>query len=160
METEVQTRNVITDGYTRRAYVRPEPGIHDGMLFTYRPMLPEHVEELEATCLKAAALDKIRMMAAALAGGGNLKPYVLKWSEVDEEGKPRPVTFDHMRRLNYLLLADIKRVVTGFYAGDPIPGATKTEQDRYAEALALAAKGDEAPGLTQLREQQGNSEPG
>jgi hypothetical protein len=160
---QIVTSNVIDDGYTRDdGYIGALPGIHEGLAFSYRPMLPEKVEELDGLVANAGDEDKIRLIAMSLAGSADGKQpgYVLKWSEVDRKTKqPKPLTFEHMRRLPYQLLRDVRRVVTGFLASDPLPNATDVQTSELMLAVKREAGGD-APGLQQLADDQKNSQPG
>lgn len=144
----MKTCNVIEDGYTRRAHIKAEPGIHQGLTFEYRPMLAEKVEDLDAAVQRAKPEEKIRIIAMALAGGNGLPGQLVSWSEVDAKGAERPVSYDAVRRFPYLLLADVKRIVIGVWAGDPLPDATDEEESEFARAVRLQAEG-KAPGLEQ-----------
>lgn len=141
--TTIQTASFIDDGYTKRGYIKPEPGLHDGLLFSYRPMLAEQAEDLEAILKRVQGAPVIRATCKAIS------EQLYEWSEVDSVKKPRPITEDSVRRLPRDLLTSLRHVIQGVWPGDPLPDPTLEEQSEYYKATLAAAEG-KAPGIEQL----------
>ena len=146
----MKTANYIDDGYTRKAYLKPEPGIHEGMLFEYRPMLPEPAEDLEIASTKVQGAQFIRMMAVALS------KQLVSWSETDSKtGLVRPIEIESLVRIPRELLSLMRQVVQGRWAGDPVPDATTSENSEYYNALLAHSLGKN-PGQEQLESDRKN----
>lgn len=136
------TSNVINDGYTRDGYIAPIEGIHEGLEFTYRPMLPGQVEDLDVAIGRKNGDAGVTVMAAGIAR------QLVSWSEVSRD-KKEPVVISHesVRRLPHPLLTSLHRIVTGIRASDPRPQAIQTDQSTsdYAKELDEVIAG-KAPG--------------
>lgn len=146
------SRNIISDGYTRRFYIEAVEGLHEELSGEYRPMLPEEVETLNVAIDSAKPKESVHLVAAAMFGK------LVSWSEVEgEPGKEKPVTlsFEAIRRLPYPLLSRLRRIVAGTSPTDLRPNATPEETNDYLKGLQAAAAGI-APGLEQLANDQKN----
>ena len=141
----IQTSNVIDDGYTRRAYIKPdEHGLHSGLLIEYRPMTAEQAEDLDHCLSKVEGGKAIRLMVAAIT------KQLVSWSEVDEKSKvERPVTQENVARMPRLLLVSLRQLVQGLWLGDLVPEPTSQEATDYAQGLMAVVDG-KAPGPEQL----------
>jgi len=141
----IQTSNVIADGYTRRAYIKPdEHGLHTGLSIEYRPMTAEQAEDLDHCLSKVEGGKAIRLMVAAIT------KQLVSWSEVDEKSKvERPVTQENVARLPRLLLVSLRQLVQGLWLGDLVPEPTSQEATDYAQGLMAVVDG-KAPGTEQL----------
>lgn len=137
-----KSKNVIEDGYTKRAYIAAKEGLHEGIEFEFRPMLPEANEDLETILKKFEGSKAVRSIAKAIVD------HVTEWSEVDKDGKPRKVTFEDVCRLPKEILRDMRHIIQGTWPGDPIPDPSKEEQSDYTKSLLDAAEG-KAPGIEQ-----------
>lgn len=152
---DYHSSNVQDDGYTREGYLDARERIHSPLRFSYRPLMATEVQEAEDTQKTLRGKAAMKFLAAILAS------HLVKWSECElvegkpDPAKPRPITAENVGRLNYQLVADLKLVVFGYAAGDPLPGATDEQtSDFVASALAYAA-GD-PPGLVALEAQRKN----
>lgn len=123
------TRNVIDDGFTKPGRIEPVPNLHQGMEFTYRPMLQEQFEALEDQIQKSPPGPAVVLMCQALA------KQLVAWSEVDADGKPLPITPDRCRRLQPMLMVRLYRIINGRDPGDMPLEATADEQDEYLASL-------------------------
>jgi len=140
----MQTRNIIDDGFTLPGRIDPVAGLHEGLTFRFRPMLAEEFEEIEEAKEGMKARPGIHLVAKAIA------KHVCEWSEVDENGKPRPINFENVRRL-HSMLPRLYRIVAGRDASD-LPdeeSSTAEERSEYLDSLG------EAPDV-RLVESQGN----
>lgn len=140
------SKNVIDDKYTRDGYIAPVERLHDELVFRYRPMLPEFVEDLEQSIEKKSPKDATLLVAKAVAR------QLIEWSELDASGKPLPFEFENVRRLPYLMLVRLRRIVTGQIASDLRPDATSAETSDYIKALEAGPQ----PGLQMLAADQKN----
>lgn len=151
------SRNIIptNDGYTRAGYIEAVPRLHDELVFEYRPMIPEEVEQLNAAIDRTNPIQCIHRIAAAV-----LKRLV-SWSEVDEKGAPVPLSFEAVRCLPYPMLSNLRRIIEGTMPSDLRPGAPpeSDEASDYAKSLDAVVSG-KAPGLDQLVSDQKNSQTG
>ncbi|MCA9221573.1 MAG: hypothetical protein KDA71_14680 [Planctomycetales bacterium] len=151
----MKTTNVIRDGFTRSGYIKPIELLHQGLEFTYRPMLPEDTLRLEREIDQVAGEDA---GGEALAIANSMANYVREWSEVDEKGKPLPVSMDAMRRLPLPLLRRVHYIVAGVQASDVKPSESENAEagrTRLRELQAIAT--GQPPGQVTLEEQLGNS---
>lgn len=154
--TPIVTGNHFDDGYTVTRYLSARPGIHDALLVTFRPMLPEQIEEVDDGVKRSPGRRRISLQAIAIAR------QLRSWSSCypDHDGKPDParpvpITSDTIAALNYLLLADLKGLVWGTMAGDPIPGASPEAESEYMRSLEAELAGKQ-PGSTTLEADQKN----
>lgn len=130
--------NVIRDGQTRRGYIAAVEQFYDAVEFSYRPMLPEDVEAVEAEANKPGTDPKkgARIIAAAT------QKHLVSWSEVEGEGKtPAPIDFETVRRLRYPVLLKLYRIVAGLQAGDPPPDPKTIHEKSYGDQLLAEAEG-------------------
>jgi len=133
--------NIITDGYTRDAFIAGVERQHGPLRFKFRPMLPEETETFcRPAFLQAPPKQSIAMMAAAL------KQHVVSWDEDAE------ITVDNLRRVPWKLLQRLFNVVAGFDPSDPLPEGVGEGEDwqRLLEARgsgrtpgAVGAEADE-----------------
>lgn len=77
------SRNMIRKGVTRRGRIAPIRGQHDGLDFTYLPLPPEEVAELDQTVRK---IGERNVGEATRVLAGLLARRLQDWSEV--EGEP------------------------------------------------------------------------
>lgn len=151
------SRNIIpiNDGYTRQGYIEAVPRLHDELVFEYRPMIPEEVEQLNAALDRTIPVQTIHRVAAAV-----LK-HLKSWSEVDEEGKPVPLSFDAIRRLPYPMLSNVRRIIEGTMPSDLRPGAVPESEEfnEYAASLDAVVAG-KLPGIEQVVADQKNLKTG
>jgi hypothetical protein len=142
-----KTRNRIPkDGYTRRGYIPPVKGLHEGMTFDYRLMLPEQVELLGDAMKGKSGKESTLLVAAAIA------EQIANWSEVegvDGAEKAVPVSTNAIRSLPRPLLLDLRDIVQGVMASAEPPDASDQETNEYIAALKASAE-DRAPGQSQL----------
>ena len=104
------------DGQSRKACVEAVKGIHEGLAFTYRPMLGEEVEHVQNLVAKQEPKTGYRLVCQELA------ERIVEWSEDAE------INFDNVMHLPYVLAMAAYRIVLGVRPSDPIPGDTG-EQD-------------------------------
>lgn len=125
------TSNVIRDKATKKGYIEPVPGIHEGLDFEYRPMIPEQVEAMHDRISQTKIPgESMRIIAAQMSQS------LTAWSEVDENGNARPIELATVSRLPRPLLLDVKGIVSGMQASDLRPDATNAEAKRFLEELA------------------------
>jgi hypothetical protein len=108
----MQTRNRIVQGYTRKGYIAPREGIHEGLEFTYEPMLPQTVSRLDD------AIEKEQGEKQALVIARELARHMKEWSEIDENGKPVPIDTENVRRLPFILHNTLHQIMAGILASD------------------------------------------
>lgn len=156
MTEPMLTTNVRDDSYVAKGYVSPVDRLHAGLLFTYKPMLVAQVEEYDDTFKGLPPQKRIAVLAATLAG------QIKSWSEYepDAEGKPdpakpRPITMDTIGRLNIQLLGDLKMIVFGFVATDPLPASDGEQQSEFMRT-ALAQVAGKGAGLDEVQTNQKN----
>lgn len=137
------TRNIINDGFTLPGRIEPVERLHEGLDFEYRPMLQEQFEVLEDQITKRQPGAAVRLMCAAVAQA------LASWSEVDESGKPVPISEEAVRRLQPMLLIRLYRIVSGRDASDAPNKATPEERDEYLDSL-------ESGNRARLAESEGN----
>ncbi len=95
------TRIKVRDGFTLKGRVPPLAGVHDGLLFDYRPALPERVAEyLQAA--KPTARKTIDAIVSLLVD------HVVVW---EEDG---PVTETALRETYHGVLVQMVDYVTGY----------------------------------------------
>lgn len=163
------SKNLIRDGYSRPGYIaqvnqdfngRQTELLHGELVFEYRPMLPEEVEELTAAVDAAKPKESIHLIAAEIARR------LTKWSEtetVKEDGKVDgkevekavDINFDTVRHLPYPLIYRLRNIITGTSASDLRPKATKEEQSDYVKGLQATMQG-KPPGQQLLADDQKN----
>ena len=149
------SRNVIRDGYTKTAVVKPVPGIHDGISLRYRPMLPHQVD---AVTYSVEEKRRARQYEAAnLLYGSAIAKHLLEWSEVDQEGKPLPRSAQNIASLPPPLFRQVFNIVSGYEAGDLPEQASEDEQDQYLRDLEAEALTGLPPGPAGLEADQKNS---
>lgn len=137
-------RNVIRDGYTRDGYIEASDGLYEAMTFKYRPMLPQEESAVSVAAGKNPGKEAVLLRAAAI------QKALVEWDEVDESGAKVPITVENVRRLPPSLFWRLYGVISGNAPSDPLPKATKEEDDEYTTALLQAAADGVAPGQTQL----------
>jgi hypothetical protein len=139
------SKNIITDGYTRHGYIAVADGLHSGLRFQYRPMLPEEAAVFVGETFERMAPKKRYALAAAA-----IADKVKEWDEQDEAGKPLPVTQENVRRLPWHLFNRLLNVVCGFGSNDAEnvgEAADAGEQDEYLGRLLKAVETGEPIGV-------------
>lgn len=149
----MKTRNLIRDGLTRKGYFQPAENYHDGMSFTYRPMLAEDALRCDREIERLSNEDA---GAAAHAMADALQSRVVTWSEVDENDKPVAVSFDSLRRQPIIVLRTIYYIVAGWRESDPMPAATEEQVKSRLDELRAKAAG-ESPGQSATEAELKNS---
>ena len=132
------SKNIIRDHHTRDGYLEPDPGRHEGMEFSFRPMLPEQVETVEAYVTANSQRDPVK---TAHCVAGNVAKQLTAWSEVDDAGKPEPIHFENVRRLPFPVLNRLYRIIALLQAPDLKPGATSAAAGDYVETLIAETTG-------------------
>jgi len=145
------SRNVIQDGYTKSARINAVPRLHESIEFTFRPMLPEDVEDLSAKVRKLQGDAKKMTLMIADA----VSKHLTEWSEVDATDKPLPISVNNCRRLPYPLLGGLRYIIEGIRAGDAPEdgkdGGNDDELDKYVDGLEA-----EVNGTSEMREAEKN----
>ncbi len=133
--------NIIRDGYTERGYIEAVEGMHESVLFTYRPMLPEDVEFVEHEANKVGADPKkaVQLIAAQVS------KQLVSWDQKEADGSDAPTDFETVRRLRYQVLNKLYRIIAGLVASDPKPNPSEREQREAVDAIIAEAQG-KAPG--------------
>lgn len=150
------TCSVIDDGYTREGYLEGRDRLHDPLSFAYRPMLPADLEEADDEMKKLPSRQRMSYMCNRIA------ERLVRWSECErdaagkpDQSKPRPITPGNVGRLNYSQLSDLRWVIWGISAGDPIPNATPEQESELMRAMRAELAG-KPPGLEQVALDQKN----
>ncbi len=125
------------DGYVRSGHVKPMDGVHEGLTFKYRMMLPEQVELLADAVDKKDGKQAVILISAAIAN------QLTEWSEVDRATppKPVPVTAAAVKNLPRPLLYALRDIVQGSRASDDIPDASPEETDEWLRGVFHEAEG-------------------
>lgn len=134
--------NLIRAGVTREGFIEPVEGLHDGLTFTYQPMLAEDVEELDEVINKRPGKQGVQDMAAVVA------KHVKSWSEVDEKKQPVPINFDTTRALPYFLFFKLVGILKGRVPND-IPAKDRAPSEQAKSDLMVeleAIKRGQDPG--------------
>ena len=144
MAKKIKTRSRYVDGLTREGYIAPRNG-HEGLMFDYRPMTGEQVEELLQKLSNASGGDKFKIVAVALA------THITDWSECDQKGETIKIAPMAMLMLPWSLAQHALSIIQGVASSDPQPKATESELDEL-----MIAAGSKTPGLAVLEERMGN----
>ena len=87
----------IEDGYTYDGLINPEPGLHDGLTFKYRPILPPDraviISEIDSTLASGAA-----RRAETLAGAACIRQLV-SWDLTRLDGSQVEISVDNVLRV-------------------------------------------------------------
>lgn len=133
------SRNVIRDGQTRRAALKPVPRQHDGLVFSYRPMLAADFQVSEAAIGEVRRPeDGVKVLAKVLAD------HIKEWSEEDEKGNPLPITQKNWERMPYGMMRQVYMICAGFTPSDEIEDNDREESDRVTQLLEGATSQVEA----------------
>lgn len=125
---------MFTDGLAQNVVINARPKVHGAMRFSFRPMLPEDVEELEAARERSIGVDPkkvVQLMVDAVA------KHLVKWSS------DRPINADNVRRLRYRLLGQVYLIISGLGAADDIldeSGRVIADADKLIEATGVLGK--------------------
>lgn len=105
----------IDDGYTRDGRVNPVPGLHAGLVFTFRPALPEarHAFQLKRDRAQTAGDEGAYTANVADTVAG----HVASWVAPE---KFREVSPANVRRLHPAVLAAVLDQVLGYEAPDAL----------------------------------------
>lgn len=138
------TKNVMDDGYTKSGYIARPDGfdadLHEGLEFTYRPMLVQETEELVHAMNRLVATGE--PVKATLMEALNLAKRIVSWSEVDKDNRPREITLDAVRALPPTLYRRVRNIIVGVSGSDPRPNQpTNAPQTELEKELDLALKG-------------------
>lgn len=121
------TANLIRDGQTRQGCIAPVERCHEGLVFDYRPLMPEKFQVTEHLLAKYNRDDKpdqgLRLTCKVLS------EHVETWSE---DGSPP--TLQNWLRMPYRLVQDAYAVISGYRASDPLPNAQE-ETERLERLL-------------------------
>jgi hypothetical protein len=147
-------RNIINDGYTRTAHIAPVERIHEGSTFEFRPMLPAEVDAVTDGLKTHTAEEGSLLLAAAMVD------HLADWDEVDKNGNKQEINLHNVSHLPPKLFNAMYNVISGFYAGDPLPRPTKQEDGEYVSKLLESAKTGKTPGRVVDQADQKNSSKG
>lgn len=131
------SKNIIRDGQTKAGYLELSEGRYEPMEFTYRPMLPETVETVEAFVAVNSQKDPVKTTHCVAA---MVAKHIETWGEVEADGKPSPIIFENVRRLPFPVLNRLYRILAGLQASDPRPAATAPDPD-YVQNLIAEVSG-------------------
>ena len=127
-------QNFIDDGYTQAGFIAAREGMHDDLRFTYRPMLPEEVDKVQAV------LEREDVLASHAAIRGVLIDKLKDWSD------KLPITADSLRRLRPVLWNRIYLIVAGRQPSDPDPTATPEQRDSWLADVMESGKAGQTVG--------------
>ncbi len=127
-------QNFINDGYTETGFVAAVDGMHGELRFTYRPMLPEEVDAVQAV------LDQDNVARAHEAIRGVLVKQVKGWSD------KLPITADSLKTIRPLLWNRLYMIVAGRSPSDPDPNATPEESSGFVRDILEAGRTGQSVG--------------
>jgi len=110
-----KTRSRIRDGFNYPGNIEPVPGEHDGLEFTYRPVLAEESGEV----YQHRGVDNAAMHEALRQA---IKTHLVEWSEIDAKDAPLPITAENIGALPSELLWALWNKLT---AAPPLEDALK-----------------------------------
>lgn len=110
---------IVADGYTQPGFIEGVEGLHRGVLFEFRPMLPEEVDEIEFKC------SQLTPAAARVASAERLAMQVVSWDIANKEGQKILINGASVRRLRPALFVKMWGVVRGILATDIHPSWLK-----------------------------------
>lgn len=117
------------DGYTRRVFLKGEPGLYGDVEIEMRPMLVEERDQLQSVVQsKPPAVFNAAIRA-------ELAKRIVSWNATDDRGQAVEVNAANVGRVPPKLYDRLYWVMTGRDAGDPLPGATDGESDDYLKNL-------------------------
>jgi len=135
------SKNIIRDGYTRGATIKPKPGLYEGLSIKFRPMLPEQVDAVTGRVADKRTAGHFAEATVTIAAA--LAKQITEWDEVGPDGKPVPIKAEHFRNLPSPLLRRLYDVVSGYDPGDLPEQSSEPEHDEYlsdlTEAIATAS---------------------
>jgi len=129
------THNVIRDGQTRRGHIDAVPRLHESLTFTYRPMLAEVVESVEAAAANVRTAQGVQMIAMETA------KHIVEWSEQDAKDGKLEISYENVRRLPFPLLNRLYRIVGGLVVTDEVPGSNTSDVEERLEEIRRATEG-------------------
>jgi len=132
-------KNTIQDGYTRRGYMNGDDGLFEPIEFEYRPLLAEEVARGDAVIEKANAEQEMLFVA------GIVQEKLVSWSEEGCDGLPLPITLDNVRRLPFVVLIRIHKIMCGVMRSDPLKDPSEQEQLDIEREIRGVLRGN-APG--------------
>lgn len=144
------SRNLIRDGYTRKGYVAPVARQHEGLRFTYRPMLPGEWAEIMDRVQGRKPRERTAIYATELA------KRILWWSEVDGSDAPVPVSPSNVVLLPVPLWTAVLDVVVGIRASDHDPEEDKSADDADIASMVAACESTLPPGMADLEAERKN----
>ncbi|QDU75433.1 hypothetical protein Pan97_24650 [Bremerella volcania] len=113
------------DGYTHEACITAEPGIHDALTFTYRPMTQEECDLVsQAIARQTSGASATRLLAQTIA------VHVTSWS------MPREISTDEIKQLVPSLFDKLYATIAGKRPSDPLPD-TGQVPEAYREGVDL-----------------------
>jgi hypothetical protein len=121
------SKNLIRDGYTMRGEIKPNPGLHDGISFEFRPVRSVDVLSLDAKLIKATPEQRVVLLATMLSES------LQSWSETQEDGQPWPITPQTVSCLPFSLFDRLCGIVRMLEPSDAVP----ENQDERAELSRL-----------------------
>ncbi len=124
--------NLIRDGFTQPAYIAGVDRMHGPCRFSFRPMLPEEVAELDLYV--AQNFTEPRKAKARIAK--ECANRIVGWSE-QVDGKELPITELNLRRLRPTLLTKIYDVISGSVPSDEDPELKDASDTPFVELSSL-----------------------
>lgn len=140
--------NFINDGYTEAGYIAAVERMHGEMRFTYRPMLPEEVDEAQAV------LDQNNVARSHGLIRGILVKRIIDWSS------DLPVTVESLRTIRPVLWNRIYMIVAGRSPSDPDPKATPEDVSTWTQDMLEAGGTGGTVGEARTERDSKNSETG
>lgn len=107
--------NFIEDGYTEAGYIAEEPGIHNDLTFSFRPIMVAKRDALNALYLTDRHEEAISKVSEEMSRS------IQSWSLVDTKGQPVVRSAANMRRIKPRLFDKLWQVLCGMKASDPRP---------------------------------------
>lgn len=131
------TNNLIRDGQTRKHRIAAVPGLHEGLDFEYRPLMPSRFKSVEMLLAEYEQSGKADESVAVIAGV--LGEKVTGWSESED---PTP---ENWKRMPFGLLKEAYNAICGFRPSDEITN----DADAEAERLRLMEQRASADGVAE-----------
>jgi len=127
----------IHDGYCEEAYIAAVENLHGELRFTFRPVMVEEGSEFFDSLTRYKGREQERQYAKVM------KAHILKWSQVDQLGRPAPLDAKSFLRLKRRLFQKIAGILLGTepYDTDPLKDPDESDGPQPAsEQLAADQK--------------------
>jgi hypothetical protein len=141
-------QNFISDGYTELGYIAAVDGMHGKLRFTFRPLLPEEVDEVQAVLSQ----DNVARSHEIIRGV--LVRQVKSWSD------DLPVSADSLRTIRPSLWNRLYLIVSGQQPSDPDPEATAEERSGWVQDVLESGRTGQAVGQARAERDAKNSKTG